>query len=137
MTDVSRGNLDTVRGIYTGFASGDVGAVLRQCDPHVEWHEAENFIYADHSPYIGPDAVGRGVFQRVRSEWDGFAASPHEFLDAGDTIVALGHYTGVFRRTGRRVRAQFVHVFTFANGRIVRFQQFTDTAQFRDVSIST
>lgn len=131
---MSGGNLDTVRGIYTDFALGDVGAVLRQCDPNVEWHEAENFIYADHSPYKGPDAVGKGVFQRVRSEWDEFAASPRELLDAGETIVALGYYTGVFRRTGRRVRAQFVHIFTFANRRIVRFQQFTDTAQFRDVS---
>ncbi len=131
---MSRENVDTVRGMYTGFALGDVDAVLRPCDSRVEWHEAENFIYADHSPYIGHDAVRNGVFLRVRGEWDGFAASPSEFLDAGETIVVLGYYSGTFKRTGRRARAQFVHVFTFANGKIVRFQQFTDTAQFRDVS---
>jgi ketosteroid isomerase-like protein len=29
------------------------------------------------------------------------------------------------------VRAQFAHLFTFDDGRVVRFQQYTDTAQFQ------
>ena len=32
-----------------------------------------------------------------------------------------------------RGRAQFAHFFTFRDGKVVRFQQYTDTAQFYQV----
>lgn len=127
---MSTENLRIIRGMYQGFARGDFGAVLAPCDAQVEWYEAENFIYADGSPYIGPQAVLEGVFKRVAAEWDGFVVEPERFLDAGDTIVTHGYYSGTFRSTGRSVRAQFAHFFTLRDGRLVRFLQFTDTAQF-------
>jgi uncharacterized protein len=60
---------------------------LAAFDPEIEWWEAENFIYADGNPYVGPQAVLQGVFARIGTEWDGFAVSPKEVLDAGDTVV--------------------------------------------------
>jgi hypothetical protein len=36
-------------------------------DPSIEWNEAENFIYADRNPYVGPQAVLEGVFTRLGS----------------------------------------------------------------------
>lgn len=53
---------DLVRGIYDAFGKGDVPAVLGAMDPGIEWNEAENFIYADGNPYVGPQAVARGCF---------------------------------------------------------------------------
>lgn len=123
-------NLETVRGMYAGFAKGDMQAVLAPCHPQVEWWEAENFIYADGNPYRGPKAVLEGVFMRLGAEWEAFAVAPERFLDAGDTIVTHGYYSGTCRRTRRKVRAQFAHFFTFRDGRLAHFQQFTDTAQF-------
>ena len=128
---MSEENRETVQGMYDAFGRGDIGTVLAALDPDVEWWEAENFIYADNNPYVGPDAVLQGVFARIGGEWEGFLVSPKEVLDAGDTIVGHGHYSGKFRNTGRDVRAQFAHVFTFRGGKIVKFQQYTDTAQFK------
>ena len=128
---MSEENRETVQGMYDAFGRGDIGTVLAALDPDVEWWEAENFIYADNNPYVGPDAVLQGVFARIGGEWEGFLVSPKEVLDAGDTIVGHGHYSGKFRNTGRDVRAQFAHVFTFRDGKIVKFQQYTDTAQFK------
>ena len=51
-------------------------------------------------------------------------------LDAGESVVGYGHYSGKYRETGRDVKAQFAHVFSFRNGKVVKFQQYTDTAQF-------
>lgn len=129
---MSEENKKTVQGMYEAFGRGDIGTVLAALDPGVEWWEAENFIYADNNPYVGPDAVLQGVFARIGGEWEGFSVSPKEVLDAGNTIVGHGHYSGKFRNTGRDVRAQFAHVFTFRDGKIVKFQQYTDTAQFRE-----
>lgn len=123
-------NVQIVQGLYEAFAQGDVPAVLTQLDPRVEWNEAENFIYADRNPYVGPDAVLEGVFMRIGAEWEGFSAVPDRVLDAGEAVVTLGRYSGVCRATGKQVNAQFVHVWTLRAGQVVKFQQYTDTAQF-------
>ena len=50
------------------------------------------------------------------------------FLPSGeDTVVALGHYRGVERRTGRRVHARFAHVLDVDEERITALEQITDT----------
>ncbi len=125
-------NVERVRSVYEAFARGDVPAVLAGMDPQIEWNEAENFIYADRNPYIGPQAILEGVFMRLGGEWAAFAVVPEEILGSGDTVVAFGRYRGTYKSTGSRVDAQCVHVFRFRDGKIVKFQQYTDTAQFRD-----
>jgi ketosteroid isomerase-like protein len=126
---MSKQNVDLIRGIYDGFAAGDVAAVLGAMSPDIVWNEAENFPYADGNPYIGPQAVAEGVFARCIGEWDGFAVTVEEILDAGDTIVALGRYGGSFKATGKAMNAQLAHVWRVADGRAVAFQQYVDTLQ--------
>ncbi|MFN0132350.1 MAG: nuclear transport factor 2 family protein [Phycisphaerales bacterium] len=126
---MSTHNVDLIRAIYAAFAVGDVPGVLAHMSPQIIWNEAENFLYADRNPYVGPDAIVRGVFMRLATEWDGFAATPDECLDAGETVVVIGRYTGTYKATGRAQRAQFVHVWRIAGGKVVRFQQYTDTLQ--------
>jgi ketosteroid isomerase-like protein len=130
---MAQDNLETIRGLYAAFARGDVPFVLGTLDAQVEWNEAENFIYADRNPYLGPQAVLDGVFMRIGAEWDGFSAATEQLVGSGATVIALGRYRATCKATGKPVNAQFVHVFTLKDGKIVRFQQYTDTAQFRDV----
>jgi ketosteroid isomerase-like protein len=126
---MSEQNVDLVRSIYDAFAAGDVPGVVARMSPDMVWNEAENFPYADGNPYRGPEAILGGVFARLGSEWDGFAAVPEEFLDAGDTVVVLGRYRGACKATGRSMDAQLAHVWRVADGKAVRFQQYTDTLQ--------
>jgi uncharacterized protein len=125
-------NREKIASMYEAFARGDIRAVLGMLAPAVEWNEAENFIYADRNPYLGPNAVLDGVFMRVGTEWDGFSATPEEILSVGDTVIARGRYRGAYKTTRTQVDAQFVHVFKFKDGKIIQFQQYTDTAQFRE-----
>ena len=122
-------NLDLIRGLYEAFARGDIPGVLERMAPDIEWNEAENFPYADGNPYRGPDAILGGVFARLGGEWDGFAAVPEEYLDAGDTIVVLGRYRGTFKATGETLDAQLAHVWRIRGGKAAAFQQYTDTLQ--------
>src|SRR5690348_14612461 len=104
-------NYDTIRAMYQAFAAGDVPAVLDSLDPQIEWNEAENFIYADRNPYLGPQAVLDGVFTRIGTEWDNFSATPEQIISENDTVISRGRYRGVCKATGAAVDAQFVHVF--------------------------
>ncbi len=124
---MSESPMQAVQGIYDAFSAGDVPAVLGRMDDQIEWNEANNFPYADGNPYIGPEAVLNGVFARFIDEWDGFGVEMDELLDAGETIVALGHYTGTYKATGKPQRTQIVHVWRVSDGKATRFQQYADT----------
>ena len=126
---MSESNLALIQGIYDAFATGDVAGVLGRMSPDIVWNEAENFPYADGNPYLGPEAIANGVFARCIGEWDGFTVAVDELLDAGDTIVALGHYLGSYKASGKPMRAQLVHVWRVAGGKAAGFQQYTDTLQ--------
>ena len=129
---MSQENMTVIRGMYESFSKGDVTSVLGQMHQHIEWREAENFIYADRNPYRGPQAVLEGVFMRLASEWADFKVMPEEWLDAGNHIVVLGTYSGRHKESSREVRAQFAHIWGVTHGRVVRFQQYTDTKHFAD-----
>lgn len=120
-------NVAVVRRLYEAFAAGDVPAVLGLMSPDIVWTEAENFPYADNNPYRGPEAVLTGVFGRLGTEWNGFAAEPEEFLDAGDTVVVLGRYSGTCVATGKAMNPQMVHILRVSDGLITGFQQYVDT----------
>src|SRR5712692_3699971 len=111
--------LDAVRGVYNAFAKGDIPSVLGFLGSDVEWTEAEGFPYG--GTYIGPNAVLEGVFMRLGTEWDGFAAVPDEFIDGEETVVVLGKYSGTYKATGKSFQANFAHVWKVRDGKALRF----------------
>lgn len=118
-------NLDAVKKVYDAFAKGDIPTVLGSLSADIDWTEAEGFPYA--GTYHGPRAVLEGVFMRLGSEWEGFAAVPHEFIDGGNTVVSLGKYSGTYKRTGKSFQADFAHVWKMRDGKAIRFVQYVDT----------
>jgi ketosteroid isomerase-like protein len=125
---------DTIRGIYQAFGRGDVTAVLGAFDPAIEWREADNFLYADRNPYIGPMAVAEGVFMRCVADIDGFTVVPQRYTESGDRVAVEGRYRGTMKTTGIPVDAQFAHVWDVRGGKVVGFQQYTDTKQWADAA---
>jgi ketosteroid isomerase-like protein len=118
-------NSELIRGLYTAFANGDVASVVGAFDDDIRWIEADGFPYG--GTYVGPDAVVGNVLAKLGSEWDGFSAVPDAFVAEGDVVVALGRYGGAYKATGKSFSAPFAHVWTVRDGKIVRFQQYTDT----------
>ncbi|HET9530805.1 MAG TPA: nuclear transport factor 2 family protein [Blastocatellia bacterium] len=118
-------NLNLVQGVYDAFAKGDIPVVIGFLSPDIDWTEAEGFPYG--GTYRGPDAVLEGVFMRLGTEWEGFAAVPDEFIDGGDTVVVLGRYSGKYKATGKSFQSDFAHVWKVREGKAVRFVQYTDT----------
>ena len=123
-------NLQVVQSMYVALAGGDIPAFFGAFDPGIVWNEADNFPYADGNPYVGPEKVATGIFGRLMSEWDGFSATPQQFVAQGDTVVAIGRYRATSKATAIPIDAQFVHVWTVRNGKVTAFQQYTDTLQF-------
>lgn len=129
---MSQTNVALINSLYEAFARGDLQSVRNKMSPEIEWYEAESFPYEDGNPYVGPDDILDGVYARLTGEWDNFSEEVRSVMDAGEKIVTTGYYSGSYKPTGKTVWAQFVHVWTLRDGLVSAFDQYTDTAQFRD-----
>ena len=124
------GNVAVVDGLYQAFAKGDVPAVLAAMDGKIVWNEAENFPYADRNPYIGPEAVLNGVFGRIMAEWEYWKLTNIQLHEMSNNMVlATLRYEAKHKTTGKTINSQTAHLWTLKDGKILAFQQFTDTKQ--------
>lgn len=123
--------LKAVQRFYLSLAEGDTPMALGLLSPGIEWIEAER------SPYYagtlrGPDAVVAGVLAPINADFDGFAATPSEFVVDSERVAAFGVYSGVAKATGLKLTVPFVHLWTVADGRLSRLAQYTDSALWNE-----
>jgi len=124
-----------IRGIYDAFGRGDVAAVLAALDENVEWYEAEHVTYWRGGPFVGPQAIVDGLFSKLGADFDGFRVDVERIVDAGDTVLAEARYRAkAANGTGKPLDAQVAHVWDLRDGKVVRFQQYTDTWLFAEVT---
>ena len=128
-------NLDLVRSTYEGSSEDNGRNLLAALAPNAEWTEAEGFPYA--GTYVGVEAIMGGIFHRLGTEWIGYRADVHTYLEDGDRVAAFGVYSGTYRATGRSMRAAFAHLYELRDGKIVRMTQYVDTAMVRKALEST
>ena len=125
---------ELMAGLYEAFGQGDIPTVLGAFDPNISWHEAEGNPYQPLGDgWTGPDAVVNNLFLKLASDWNEFIVNPATFHDAGNVVTVEGRYTGTHKSTGLKLDAQFCHVWTLRDGKVVKFQQYTDTAQTQKV----
>ena len=122
--------LETIKAAYAAFGRNDPSVLFGAMDPAINWIQAEGNPLADRNPYVGPQAVGEGVFGRLLAAIDNFTAVPDAIIDGGDHVVAYGRYRGTHKASGAAFDAQYCHVYRFRDGKAVTFQQYTDTAQW-------
>ena len=125
-------NLEIVQRMYAAFGNRDRDTILELFDARIEWVQNEGFPGGGR--HVGAEAVLNDVFAKFRLEWDVWQAVVSEWIDAGNTIVAIGEYRGTYKATGKAMRTQLVHVWRVEGGKAVRFQQYADTLQVARVT---
>jgi uncharacterized protein len=127
--------VERARSLYEAFARGDVPTVLAAFAPDIEWSEAENVTFWTGAPFRGVEAVVQNVFMKLPETFgDSFSIAIDRLHGAGDTVIMEGRYTGTALATGRDLSAQVVHVWEYEGDQIKRFQQYTDTWQWAEVT---
>ena len=120
-----RSNVEIVEQAYEGFNSGDIEGVLATFHDDIEWIEPAGA--RNSGSYHGPGSVAEDVFADIATDYEGFQATPHRYVDGGDTIVVLGELSGTVRATGEEMSVPFAQVCDLEDGKIVRFTDYYDT----------
>lgn len=120
-----RSNLQIISDHYAASARGDVAGMMADVAPDARWTEMAGFPCA--GTWIGPAQIVEHVFKVLGSEWHDYRMTLESLIDGGDRIVGLGAYSGTCMRTGRTLQARVAHVWRLDGGKIVAFEQFTDT----------
>lgn len=124
MTDA----VSVVQEFYDALRAGDVTRAVALLSPNLEWTEAEGFPYYSGT-WRSPQTVVDKLFVPLATDWTDFSVMPHEFIAADERVVCLGTYEGTFRSTGRSMSAPFAHRWVVHDGKIIRFNMYTDTAK--------
>ena len=125
-------NISLVKSLYTAFQQGRIDTIVGAMSPNVDW---ETVGRAKDFPAFGPRkgrAAVEDFFKLVAENEDFSDFTPREFYAADDKVFALGTYSLKVTKTGRPIASEWVHVFTLRDGKVTRFREHTDTAQFAE-----
>jgi ketosteroid isomerase-like protein len=121
---------EVIEAHYAAGERGDLPGMMADFASDIVWTEAAGFPIA--GTYVGTDSVRDNVFIALAKEWDGWAVAIDELVVDGETVVGLGTYTGTNKGTGKAVSTRVAHVWRVRDGKAVRFEQITDTAEVID-----
>ncbi|MGW7306157.1 nuclear transport factor 2 family protein [Streptomyces sp. NPDC054835] len=132
MTTTTTSNLDLIHAAYAAFRDRDVDALVATMAEDMEWIHPEGM----HAYGLGGTKHGhagvRGFLAHVPTVLGGMRLQPLEFLDHGDRVVVFG-VRDVTSRSGHTETLQFVHSWTFRDGKAVRMEDIFDTVAFHRV----
>jgi len=120
-------NIAIVQQAYNNFKTGNIPALLAQLSDDVTWQLPE----MENVPFGGKRTTPAGVgefFALIGENEEPLRFEPREFVAQGDKVVSLGYYQWRLKANGREFESDFAHVFTIRNGKVVAFQEYTDTA---------
>jgi ketosteroid isomerase-like protein len=118
---------DVVRRQYLASAAGDLAALRDTLAPDVEWTEMAGFPLA--GTYRTPGGVTANVMEKLAADWDGWTAHDDAYVVDGENVVVLARYTATNLATGKALNVRVAHHFVVRGDKIVRFEQFVDTAK--------
>ncbi len=112
-------NAELVQGAYESFAQGDVPAVLGLLADDVAWSVPPPLPQAIDAH--GRDEVG-AFFERLAGIWEGLDIEVKDVVASGDRVCVIGRGSG--KVGGEEASYGFVHAWTLADGKAVRFDEY-------------
>jgi hypothetical protein len=120
-------NRAVIAGIYESFETGDTATILGSMADDVVWlHPGPGSI-----PFAGKFEGKAGVqrfFDTAIASIDVLEQRVHTLLADGDQVAAIGFERMRVKATGREYASEWVHLYTLRDGKVVRFEEYIDTA---------
>jgi ketosteroid isomerase-like protein len=114
--------METLRRAYAAFARGDWEAVFADADPEITYEFPEGG-FAEGSVFRGREAV-LGLWRRLSETFSEWRSEPERYLEAGDDVLVFVREAGKGGLSDVEFQEELAHIWTFREGRVVRFRVF-------------
>jgi ketosteroid isomerase-like protein len=123
---MSQENVELIRRFTEAVNRGDVAGAIALANPPPEYEFVPGLPLPDIAGLRGPEAMRRAV-ERFWGEFDDAQVELHELIDAGDAVVGSATFHGRGKHSGADTSwGPLWGVWTVRDGRLVRWQGFTD-----------
>ena len=132
-------DVEFLKNLFAGVGEMDRKALLAAlpelipevCDPEIEWHEDPQ--RADGVVHRGHAGVLRS-WERWLEGFDEYDAEIEEIVDYGAHVLVTAREHARGAASGARVSSLLFGVYTFRDGKIVRYREFSDEALAREAA---
>ena len=117
-------DVERIQELYRAFEKRDVLSVAQLMSPEVEIRQSEELPW-------GGEYKGHGGLQKFAKKLLDHVDSRviiEQYIDAGQSVVAIGHTVGKTHSNHVEFDVPVVHVWTLKEGRVVRFEPYIDNA---------
>ena len=122
---MSRENVEIVTALVDAWNRGDVEALLEPFHPDCE------VVFPPEVPEPGPfrgRAELRAWIEGFLGAWESHRAEVVELTEEGEVVLAMLHMSGRGSVSGIEMDETDAHVFTFGDGKIIKWQNFAERA---------
>jgi uncharacterized protein len=116
----------TVQKNYEHFKNHNIEALLDDLNDDVKW----SVPGPKELPWAGVRQGKKEVkefFDTVFETQEMLKMEPREFIEQDDKLVVLGSWEAKMKKTGKNDKEDWAMAFTFKNGKVSHFQQYSDT----------
>src|SRR5437868_4756081 len=129
-------NTQIVKNMYDAFGRGDIGTILNSLADDAEWTVHGPASIPTSGTYRGAAGVSN-FFKKLSETIDFEPFTVQQYVEQGDTVVALGSYGGRSKNLQKPFRSNWAMVFTLRGGKVARFEEHTDTAAVAEAFTGT
>ncbi len=131
-SEVTMTNAQVIDKIYESFGKGDVDGVVSVMADDVVWfHPGSKDDFPLAGEFNGTDGV-REFFTIAGTNLDVLDQEVFSTVSEGDQVLVRGREHMRVKATGGEYDTPWIHAYTLKDGKVVRFEEYIDTAQMRD-----
>jgi ketosteroid isomerase-like protein len=123
---MSQENVEIVRRVSDAYNRRDVGAMLDELHPEIEWHPwLQVQLGGAATVYRGHQGVRMGI-RELEEAFSEIQAEQREIRDLGERVVAIGHLRGRGNESGAITESAIAWIVEFKRGKVIRVREYLD-----------
>jgi ketosteroid isomerase-like protein len=128
---VNNQNVGIVKLAYENFGKGNIPGVIDLLSDNIAWVIPEIKNYPPSGTHTGKEEVLK-FFESFGGLLDAVSFEPKNFYSDGNTVIVTGFYEFKVKSNGKSISSDWVEIFTIENGKIAKYEEYTDTAAFQN-----
>ena len=118
--------MEIVRRVADAYNRRDVGAMLDELHPEVEWLPwLQIQLGGGATVYRGHQGIREGIRDGAEA-FSEIQAEPSEVRDLGERVVAIGHLRARGKESGAITESAIAWIVDFTSGKVIRVREYLD-----------